>query len=142
MSRGGRGTHRGIYEATRPDKTGSPRANFKSSWELAFMKMCDQHPAIIHWVYEPLRIPYVHPISHKNTVYVPDFIIVYLDKKHKKHTQLVEIKPAKQSHTELALSKYDKVELAVNAAKWDAARRFAKMKGMTFRILTEHDIFN
>lgn len=136
-----RNTHKGIYEATNPDKTGTPKANYKSSWELAFCKMCDSHPAIIHWSYEPIQIPYMNPLTHKQTVYVPDFLIVFLDKNHKKQTQIIEIKPSKQTYMEKAKRQEDKVQLAINSAKWKAATKFAKTKGMTFRILTEHDIF-
>ena len=134
-------TLKGLYEASNPDKCGTPKAYYKSSWELAFMEMCDKHPAILHWSYEPVKIPYQHPFTHKYTVYVPDFIIVFLDKKHKQKAQIVEIKPAKQAFAEKAKTKDDKMSTIVNAAKWEAAYNYAKHNGMTFKILTEHDIF-
>lgn len=134
-------TLKGIYEAVNIDKTGTPKAHYKSSWELAFMKMCDAHPAIIKWAYEPIRIPYVNPITQKNTVYVPDFLVVFIDKKMKQKIQIIEVKPSKQAHMGKARTQDDKIQLAVNTAKWEAATRYAKAHGMTFRVVTEYDIY-
>jgi len=134
-------TLKGIYEATNATKTKTPRAYYKSSWELAFMRFVDEHPSILHWAYEPCKIPYKHPLTNQYTVYVPDFLIVYVDSKKKQQAQLVEIKPAKQAFADKARYKDDKLALIVNAAKWEAAATYAKNHGMTFKILTEHDIF-
>lgn len=134
-------TLKGFFESKNPGKTGTPRPYYKSSWELAFMRMCDEHPSVLQWAYEPIKIPYTNPITNQRTVYVPDFLIVFVDSKRKQKAQIIEIKPAKQTFMDKAKHKDDKMALIINAAKWEAASHYAKNHGMTFRILTEHDIF-
>jgi len=134
-------TLKGIYEAKNTSKTRTPTPYYKSSWELAFMRFVDDHPSILNWAYEPCKIPYKHPLTNQYTVYVPDFLIVFIDSKKKQQAQLIEIKPSKQTSLEKARYKDDKLAVIVNAAKWEAAAAYAKNHGMTFRILTEHDIY-
>ena len=134
-------TLKGIYEAVNLDKTSTPKAHYKSSWELAFMELCDKHPAIINWAYEPIKVPYIHPITNRSTVYVPDFLVVFVDKNMKQKVELIEVKPSKQAHMGKAKAKDDKLQLAINTAKWEAATRYAKSHGMRFRIVTEYDIY-
>jgi len=134
-------TLKGFFEAKNVGKTGTPRPYYKSSWELAFMRMCDEHPAIVSWAYEPIKIPYMNPFTHKSTVYVPDFLVVFVDKQQNQKVQLIEVKPSKQAHIGNAKSKDDKLQLALNASKWEAASKYAKSHGMTFRIVTEYDIY-
>jgi hypothetical protein len=62
---------------------GSPR--YRSSWEFAFMKFCDENPSVVKWASESIKIPYRNPFTGKYTVYVPDFFIVYVDKDNQKH---------------------------------------------------------
>ncbi len=66
---------------------GSPR--YRSSWEFAFMKFCDENPSVVKWASESIKIPYKNPFTGKYTVYVPDFFIVYVDKDNQKHAELV-----------------------------------------------------
>ena len=47
---------------------GAKKPYYRSSWELAFMKMCDSHPYITQWASENLKIPYRHPVTGKHTV--------------------------------------------------------------------------
>jgi len=105
------------------------------------MTLLDQHPNVINWASESISIPYINPLTGKRSVYIPDFLIVYQDKHGRKRTELVEVKPAKEAIAENARSKRDKAALLVNTAKWAAAMAFCKAKGMTFRILTEDDIY-
>ena len=57
-------------------------------------------------------------------------------------TFLIEIKPKSQTTLEHAgRSKINKVHAIVNDAKWKAAAIWAKNNNITFRILTEDDIF-
>ena len=66
--------HQGIYQVKNDQKyVGSKSPRFRSSWELTFMRMCDSHPSIIQWSSEPVRIPYKHPFTGKQSMYVPDF---------------------------------------------------------------------
>jgi hypothetical protein len=87
---------------------GAKRPYYRSSWELAFMKMCDNHPNITQWASENIKIPYRHPVSGKHTVYVPDFTVLYTDKTGKRHMEVIEIKPGSQTTMEQARGQAEK----------------------------------
>lgn len=106
------------------------------------MRMCDSRVDIVQWASEPVKIPYQNPITGKYTVYVPDFFIQYVDRKGNKHTEIIEIKPKKETHEKFAKSKRDKIRLAINTFKWRAAAQWCKDRGLTFRVICEDDIFN
>ena len=115
--------------------------SYRSSWEFTFMSFCDNNPAVINWVSEGVKIPYFNPVSGKQTIYVPDFLVVYIDANQRQHTELVEIKPSKESTMESAKSYRDKLSVAINMAKWAAADSWARANNMRFRVVTEFDIF-
>jgi len=133
----------GSYKLKNPDKyigRGTPR--FRSSWEIAVMKMCDENPAIHQWASESVKIPYRDPLTGKATVYVPDFLVVFVDKSNKKRAEIWEIKPANQAILEnVGKNKYNQAQYVRNMVKWQAARNYCKQAGMIFRIITEHDLF-
>jgi len=132
----------GKYTIKNPEKYVGKRApTYRSSWEFTFCQFCDNNPAIINWASESLQIPYFNPVQGKQTIYVPDFLIVYLDKNQRRHTELIEIKPSTETTMENAKSYKDKLSVAINMAKWAAADSWAKANGMTFRVVTEYDIF-
>ena len=55
----------------------------------------------------------------------------------------VEIKPHKETTLEAAgRSQRNQIQAAVNQAKWEAAREFCKRNGISFRVITEHDMFS
>jgi hypothetical protein len=114
---------------------------YRSSWEFAFMNFCDNNPAVVQWASESIQIPYFNPVLGRQTIYVPDFIIVYVDANKKRHVEVVEIKPLTQVTMETAKSLKDKYSVAVNMAKWAAADAWCKANNMRFRVVTEHDIF-
>lgn len=133
---------RGIYELSNPDKyIGKKAPRYRSGWELAVFRMCDNHPAVIGWGSETHRIPYKHPLTGKVTTYVPDILLVYKDAKGGNHAEMVEIKPSKQTLGE-AKSQIDKAQAVINHAKWTAATAWCKQQGMGFRVITENQIFN
>jgi len=116
---------------------------YRSSWEWTFMNMCDSHPNIISWASESIKIPYRDPLSGKQTVYVPDFLIQYQDKNGTKLTELVEIKPANQMLKEkVGKNAYNQAQFVKNQAKWAAASAWCTQNGIVFRIINEHDIFH
>lgn len=117
------------------------KITFRSSWEKTFMQLCDTHPNIVGWGSEILQIPYVNPITKKPSIYIPDFLLVYLDKNGKNIAEVIEIKPMKETLVERAKSKRDQLMVAVNQYKWMAAEKFCKQNNMTFRVLTEQQIF-
>lgn len=132
----------GKYQIKNPEKyIGKSSPTYRSSWEFTFCQFCDNNPAVINWASEAIKIPYRNPVSGKQTVYVPDFLIVYQDKNQKQHTEIVEIKPLKEVTMETAKSYRDKLMVAMNMAKWAAADNFARANNMRFRVVTEYDIF-
>jgi len=133
---------KGVYSPKNPEKyIGNHSPIWRSTWELAVMRMADNHPSVIHWASEPYRIPYYNPVSRKNTVYVPDFLLIYEDKTGKRKAELVEVKPKKETYISEAKRTRDKLVLAINKAKWKAAQAWAGKNGMSFRVITESDIF-
>ena len=126
-----------------PDKyIGGKTPLYRSSWEFAFMRFCDESPSIQKWASESIRIPYRHPFTGKFTIYVPDFFIAYADKNWKQHSEVIEIKPENQTLLEKAKSKQNQGQLIVNRAKWKNAQLWCKNKGFRFRIINEKDIFH
>lgn len=132
----------GSYEPQNPHKfVGGKFPTFRSSWELAFMRMCDSHPNIHKWASENVKIPYRSPVDGKYHNYVPDFMVQYTDKDGSQHVELVEIKPANQTTLENARTQGQKIQTAINAAKWTAAQEWCQRKGIRFKVINEDQIF-
>ena len=132
----------GYYTVLNPEKyvgTGTPK--YRSGWELTFMRFCDNHPSVVSWASECVRIPYRNPFTGKDTYYVPDFLVTYQTAKGNR-AELIEIKPKSQAVMEHARSQQEKMAVALNMCKWQAAQIWCKRMGATFRILTEEDIYN
>jgi hypothetical protein len=55
--------------------------------------------------------------------------------------ELIEIKPKKQSVIESKMSNRDRAIVAINYAKWAAAQKWCKHQGLTFRVITEDQMF-
>ena len=88
----------GFYVPKNPEKyIGINKPRYRSSWELTFMMFADNNNKVLKWASESIQIPYRNPLTGKNTVYVPDFLIVYQDKTGRPITELVELKPKKQT---------------------------------------------
>lgn len=134
----------GKFNLKNPDKyVGTKTPTYRSSWEFAFMRFCDEHPSVSKWASEAIKIPYRNPLTGKHTVYVPDFFIAYNDKDGKQRVELVEVKPANQTLKEkVGRSRANQAAWIVNQAKWEAARAYCKQKGIFFRIINETDIFH
>lgn len=113
----------------------------RSSWERVLCNIFDKHDSVYGWASESIKIPYVNPMTGRSTIYVPDFLVQYVDRAGKQHIELVELKPMNQSIDEKARGIKNKVALAINKAKWSAANQWAKKHGMTFRVVTEKDLF-
>lgn len=133
----------GQYKPVNPEKyVGTYPIIFRSSWEFKVMQKFDTHPDVLSWASESLKIPYQNPFTNKYTVYVPDFIVTYVDVSGVTKTEIIEVKPAKETFLEQAKSQKSKAAAALNAFKWQAANEFAKHHGMSFRVMTENNIFN
>ena len=131
-----------VFVPKNPEKlVGNMRPFSRSSWELRMMSFLDQHPNVIQWGSECVRIPYTNPLTGKQTVYIPDFLIKYSDKNGNQRAELVEIKPKKETVMEAAKSRRDKMFVILNTAKWTAALAFCARHNIQFRVLNEDSIF-
>jgi hypothetical protein len=134
----------GKFNMRHPEKyVGTKLPTYRSSWEWSFMNFCDTNPSISKWASEAVKIPYRDPLTGKQTVYVPDFFIQYMDKKGAVLTELIEIKPASQTILErVGKNKYNQAQFIKNQAKWAAANNWCKQQGIKFRIINENDLFS
>jgi hypothetical protein len=135
---------KGKYTPKNPGKyVGTKIPYYRSSWEMSFMNMCDTNPAIQKWASEAITIPYRDPLTNRNTIYLPDFFIQYIDKNHIIHNEVIEIKPASQHILErVGKNKYNQAQYIKNQAKWAAAMSYCKQNGLVFRVINENDIFH
>jgi len=134
----------GKFQMKNPEKyVGNKTPTYRSGWEFVFMQFCDNNPAILQWASEAIHINYRNPLTNKNTIYVPDFLIIYTDKTGQKHAEVIEVKPTKETTLEAA-GRSTKAQAAaiVNMAKWEAARAWCKNQGLAFRVVTENEIFH
>ena len=133
----------GIYEVKNIKKyVGSNSPKYKSSWERTMMAFLDSNDNILKWGYETMSIPYINPFTKKRSSYWPDFFVQYIDKSGKTRVDILEVKPSTQVTLENAITKKDQLAVILNAAKWEAATSFSKMKGISFRIVDETQIFH
>lgn len=146
---------KGKFNFTNPQKYfgGSvDNVTYRSSWEWDLMRTFDKNPMVLGWSSETVKIPYYNPTKKgkpntPNTVYVPDFLVVYIDRQNKKRVEMIEVKPAKevmglQEKHNIKTSKRDKAAQAINMMKWEAAIRFCKKRSMRFRVMTEYEIYS
>jgi hypothetical protein len=133
----------GKFTPKNPEKyVGTKTPTYRSSWESTFMMFCDNHPNIIQWASEAVQIPYRNPVTGKQSIYVPDFFVMYEDKSGNRRAEIVEIKPSSQSTMEAAgNNNHNKISVVVNTAKWQAAQIWCRRQQITFRVITEKDIF-
>jgi hypothetical protein len=133
----------GIYEVQNPQKyVGKGKPRYRSGWELTFMRFCDSNDKIINWASEAISIPYRNPFTGKSTVYIPDFFIVYQNRTGQVVSEVIEIKPKKQTLIEEKVtSARDRAAVALNYAKWQAAQAYCKRIGVAFRVITEDQLF-
>ena len=135
---------RGKYVMSQPEKyVGNKQPTYRSSWELSFMRFCDTNKSVQKWASEAISIPYRDPLTGRQTIYIPDFFIQYIDKNNQMHVELIEVKPASQTILErVGKNKYNQAQYIKNQAKWAAANIWCKQQGIKFRILNENDLFH
>lgn len=119
----------------------------RSLWEYKFMNFLDKTDSIIEWASEPFPIVYFNPIKHKVCRYYPDFIIRYKGSDGNEHTELIEIKPYKQTIPPVNTGKKRKSTLLIenatyiiNKQKWEAAKKYCEQRQIIFRIMTEKEL--
>jgi len=135
---------KGVYKIKNPEKyVGTKSPMYRSGWEHTFMLFCDNNSSVQQWASEPVRIPYRDPLTGKQTVYVPDFLITYIDRSQKTHVEMIEIKPSNQQLLEkVGKNPYNQAQYVKNMAKWQAATAWCRNQGIKFRIINESDIFH
>lgn len=134
----------GKFTIQNPEKyVGNKTPTYRSSWEYVFMNFCDNNPNVLQWASEAVHINYRNPLTNRNTIYVPDFLMVYQDASGKQRAEVIEVKPTKEtSLQEAGRSPRAQAAAILNMAKWEAARAWCKAHGLTFRVITEQDIFH
>jgi len=114
---------------------------FRSLWEKAAFKWCDENALIKNWSSEEVVIPYIWDVDKRYHRYFMDLRITYKSGK----TVLVEIKPEKET---MPPKRPDKSKRYINEAmtyvknqnKWEAASEYAKDRGWGFEIWTEKQL--
>jgi hypothetical protein len=119
---------------------------YRSGWELKFFRWCDCNPNIIAWNSEGVVIPYKSPLDGRIHRYFVDGLITIKESAGAK-TYLIEIKPSSQvkapepkKYKRKTTMLYEQKTWVVNQAKWEAAEKWAKKKGIEFKILTEKEL--
>jgi len=133
----------GLYKVTNPGKyVGKGQPRFRSGWEHAFMRFCDTNQSVLQWASESINIPYRHPLTGKQTIYVPDFLVVYRTKDNTVKAEVIEIKPSGQSAITENQNGKERAIVAINYAKWAAATAWCQRQGLIFRVITEKEMFH
>jgi len=144
------GFNQGYYKPLYPDKyVGKVPVIYRSSWELKFMKMCDNREDIVKWASEPVEIKYCSSMDNKEHSYFPDFYIKVKKGKQFEET-LVEIKPEQQlkkpepptKNSKQALKNYKFLaeQFIKNRDKYKYAKEWAKNRGWRFVVMTEKSL--
>jgi len=150
----GEGFKQNVFIPKNPQKyKGTWPIIFRSSWECKMMRFLDINENILQWGSESIKIPYMYfdPITkhHGEHTYYPDFIIRIKKSDILTRTQIIEIKPfretkapklAKNRNTKTML--YEVKTYAKNQAKWHAAKEFCRVRDWDFVVITEKDLPN
>jgi len=120
---------------------------YRSSWELRFMKYCDENANILEWGSEEFSIPYFDTTTNKIRNYFPDFIIKIKENSGKIKKYIIEVKPEKQTKPPTQNKNKRKKTFITealayekNIAKWKAATEFCLDNGIEFKIITEKEL--
>lgn len=106
------------------------------------MMVFDNHPDVLGWTSESIKIPYQNPFTQQFTVYIPDFLVRYRDRSNNIITELIEIKPKEQvPGYKGKVSKLTESHQIINSCKWAAARVVCNKNGWRFRLMDEDDMF-
>jgi hypothetical protein len=144
----------GYFIPNNPEKYTGDLNNilYRSSWEFYVLRIFDQNPRIISYCAEPFSIKYLHPFAHKYRNYYIDAYAKILNARDEVIEWIFEIKPNKYTRpptppknpTPKANKNYNHhaKQYIVNCKKFEAAKEYARSKGMKFGIITESFLFN
>lgn len=138
MSRWAQGTYEVVNKHKYVGK-GTPR--YRSGWEHAFFRFCDNNEYVMQWASESISIPYLNPVTGKQSIYIPDVLITYQQKNGTTRAELIEIKPKGQSVIKEGMKPKERAVVAINYAKWAQAQKWCARNGLSFRVITEDDMF-
>jgi hypothetical protein len=122
------------------------QVQYRSGWELVFMKWCDSKSTVLEWSSECIVVPYKSPIDGRYHRYFVDFFIKVKTKDGGTERWLVEIKPKGQTKPPKVQKRKTKRYInevatwGVNEQKWLAARNWCQDRGYKFKIITEDDL--
>lgn len=116
--------HQGVFIPKHPDKVIGGEVIYRSGWELAFARWCDDNPSVIEWGSEPCCIQYrnpagvdfeackkwradpENPLNWPVANYYPDFYVCLQDAEDEYGTNrlrlIIEIKPKNQTERPIA----------------------------------------
>lgn len=134
--------HQGVYVPKHPEKVIGGEIIYRSSWELAFARWCDDNPAVIEWGSEPCSVEYrnpagvnfdtckrlrldpMNPVNWPLNNYYPDFYVCLRNDDDVDGTDvkrlIIEIKPKAQTERPIAPASNAKLQEQkryVNAVK-------------------------
>jgi len=138
--------YKGRYKLQKPEKyVGDPsKVTYRSSWERAAFRWCENNSDVIEWASEEIVIPYFCETDKKRHRY---FIDLYIKMKNGKQF-IIEIKPKKETMPPKAPKRRTKrfiseqLTFVKNQSKWKAAQQFAADNGITFQVWTEDTLRN
>lgn len=139
---------KGKYKLINPNKyIGNPdNIVYRSSWELKMNQILDNNPHVLKWSSEEIIIPYIKPTDKQVHRYFPDYFVIYRDKFGNIKKEIIEIKPQAQTKASTSKNKkrrlYETITYAINMAKWEAAVKWCNQRGITFRVVTENELFS
>lgn len=119
---------------------------YRSRWELRYMKYLDSNPKVLEWGSENIIIPYYNPVEKKMRRYFVDFYVKVVSKSGNFKKYIIEIKPSEQCRPPKKPSretpKYKNSLRAYirNQAKWRAARKWAEKRDWEFIVITEKEL--
>jgi hypothetical protein len=146
------GWYSGYYQIVNKEKyIGTKPPMYRSSWEARVCKFLDENVNVIRWGFEVITIPYKFDIDGRVHNYITDFYAEIKDKQGKITKYILEIKPQKQTVKPIppkinngkAMKRYmyEARQYVMNQNKWQAVTSYCNSSGITFKILTESNIF-
>ena len=119
---------------------------YRSSWELRYMKYLDRQPNVLEWASENVIIPYYNPVEKKTRRYFVDFYVKVRTTEGFIKKYIIEIKPfnqcnppKKQKRTSNGYKSAVKAYIR-NQCKWKAAKKWAEKRGWEFIVITEKEL--
>ena len=135
----------GEFVPNNKEKFIGSKGTYRSGLELKFFRFCDNNKNVLKWGSENVIVPYTSPLDGRvHRYFVDNYVVIKEGNDIKKY--LVEIKPSKQTKPPQTKYRkkqhliYEQKNYVINQAKWEAAKKYGKKRGLTFIILTEREL--